>query len=163
VEFEQQTAESFMQGLHSMVDLIYLDPSRRNEGRKVFKLEDYNPDVANLLPSLLQHGKHVLIKVSPLADLTQLAMAFNPFVKALHVVAVKNECKEVLVLLTSKPTENPMIHAVNLGAHSNVPFSFNKEEENQSAELTDQIGRYIYEPNTAVLKAGAFNSISSQL
>jgi len=79
--------------------LIFLDPARRaSDGRKVFRLEDCQPDVLQLLPELLAACPHVLLKLSPMADIT-LACKQLGSVREVHVVAADGECKELLLLL----------------------------------------------------------------
>ncbi|MBO4475651.1 MAG: hypothetical protein J5737_02895 [Bacteroidales bacterium] len=80
-------------------DVIYLDPARRNSaGRKVFLLEDCSPDVVGLMPDLLALAPLVIVKVSPMADLTMLRRRLEGFLSELHVVGSSGECKEILCL-----------------------------------------------------------------
>ena len=80
-------------------DYIYLDPARRDSaGRKVFLLEDCSPDVVALMPKLLELAPTVLVKVSPMADLTMLRRRLEGCLAELHVVGTDSECKEVLCL-----------------------------------------------------------------
>lgn len=80
-------------------DIIFLDPARRSEdGRKVFRLEDCQPDVLKLLPELFSVVPLVLLKLSPMADITLVCKQLQG-VKEVHVVAADGECKELLLLL----------------------------------------------------------------
>ena len=80
-------------------DVLFLDPARRaSDGRKVFRLEDCQPDVLQLLPELLDACSHVLLKLSPMADITLVCKQLA-CVKGVHVVAAEGECKELLLLL----------------------------------------------------------------
>ena len=80
-------------------DVVYLDPARRDSaGRKVFLLEDCSPDVVSLMPSLLDIAPLVMVKVSPMADITMLRRRLSPWLSELHVVGAKGECKELLCL-----------------------------------------------------------------
>ena len=80
-------------------DIIFLDPARRAEdGRKVFRLEDCQPDVLQLLPELFAAAPLVLLKLSPMADITLVCRQLQG-VKEVHVVAADGECKELLLLL----------------------------------------------------------------
>ena len=80
-------------------DVLFLDPARRaSDGRKVFRLEDCQPDVLQLLPELLAACPHVLLKLSPMADITLVCKQLGR-VKEVHVVAADGECKELLLLL----------------------------------------------------------------
>ena len=80
-------------------DVIFLDPARRaSDGRKVFRLEDCQPDVLQLLPELLAACPRLLLKLSPMADISLVCKQLQN-VKAVHVVAADGECKELLLLL----------------------------------------------------------------
>ena len=80
-------------------DVVYLDPARRDSaGRKVFLLEDCSPDVVGLMPGLLEHAPMVMVKVSPMADLTMLQRRLNGYLSELHVIGLSSECKEVLCI-----------------------------------------------------------------
>ena len=80
-------------------DIIFLDPARRAaDGRKVFRLEDCQPDVLQLLPELLDACPLVLLKLSPMADISLVCKQLG-CVSEVHVVAAEGECKELLLLL----------------------------------------------------------------
>ena len=80
-------------------DVIFLDPARRAEdGRKVFRLEDCQPDVLRLLPELFSAAPLILLKLSPMADITLVCRQLGS-VREVHVVAADGECKELLLLL----------------------------------------------------------------
>ena len=78
-------------------DAIYLDPARRGaDGRKLFLLEDCSPDVLQLMPLLLEIAPLVMVKVSPMADITMLCRRLEGVLSELHVVGSGGECKELL-------------------------------------------------------------------
>lgn len=148
------------------VDCIFIDPARRNEhGGKTVAIADCEPDVATLEEELLSKATRVMIKLSPMLDLT-LALKDMKHVAEAHVVSVNNECKELL-LITNK-TENgrqpsvPII-CVNLTTKETQRFAFTREEEQTAACVyTNRIGKYLYEPNASLLKAGAFRCLASR-
>ena len=143
-------------------DVIYLDPARRDQnGGKVFRLEDCEPNVVELLPTLTAKSKQLMVKLSPMLDITQ-ALRSLPMSFDVHIVAVKNEVKEVLLVQT---TLEPTIHAVNLSPTTQQTFSFTQEEEKQTplisySSLTTP--PYLYEPNSAIIKAGAFKLVAQR-
>ena len=95
-------------------DLIYADPARRDAaGRKVFLLEDCTPDILTLLPMMLEKAPTVLLKLSPMADLTMLVQRLGPALREIHVVELDGEVKELLCLLTraAVPAEPEIILA----------------------------------------------------
>lgn len=146
------------------VDWIFIDPARRDtHGGKTIAISDCEPDVASLEELLLQKAEYVLIKLSPMLDLTLAIQTLKHVIEA-HVVSVGNECKELLLLLNKKnqvtPDKTP-IHCVNLTSKETQFLCFNRSEE-QTAECryTNSLKQYLYEPNASILKAGAYRQIA---
>ena len=139
-------------------DLIYADPARRNAaGRKVFLLEDCTPDILTLLPMLLEKAPAVLLKLSPMADLSMLAGRLGPSLREIHVVELDGEVKELLCLLQRCPASaEPEIIVTRLGGE---PFRFSPQEERDASAVYApgvNPGDILLEPCPALLKAGAF-------
>lgn len=147
------------------VDVFYLDPARRGEGNKrVFALSDCEPDLPRLLPLLLQKAPRVIAKLSPMADLQQTE-SLLPGTVSIHVLSVRNECKELLFDIRREATvPNPPIYCVDFtAAGTEHSFTFTVEEErNAPLALATQVSTYLYEPNASILKAGAFKSVAQQ-
>lgn len=147
------------------VDVFYLDPARRGEGNKrVFALSDCEPDLPRLLPLLLQKAPRVIAKLSPMADLQQTE-SLLPGTVAIHVLSVRNECKELLFDIRREATvPTPPIYCVDFtAAGTEHSFTFTAEEErNAPLALATQVSTYLYEPNASILKAGAFKSVAQQ-
>ena len=138
--------------------LIYLDPARRSQsGGKVFRIEDCEPNVIELLPTLRLHASHIMIKFSPMLDITAALRVLGRDWDT-HIVAVNNEVKEVLFL-----TGTGVMHAVNIRGMQTDRFFFSPENE-QQAQLTiaTDIHQYIYEPNAAIIKAGAYRLVGER-
>ena len=153
-------ALSFLNTMSNKVDCIYLDPARRDEqARKVFQLQDCNPDVVALQSQLLAQSNRVLIKSAPLLDIQSAVQAFDQ-VSQIWVVSVKNECKEVLYLLEATDRKEPIINAVNLLDNGVQYFDFTRASEASARAQYSEPLSYIYEPNASVLKAGAFQKIA---
>ena len=165
IQVHNTTAEEFLSSLpitniqypiaHT---LIYLDPARRSQsGNKVFRIEDCEPNIIDLLPSLRKHTSHIMIKFSPMLDITAaLRILGNDW--DTHIVAVNNEVKEVLFL-----TGTGVMHAVNIRGMQTDRLLFSPEDEKQ-AQLTIAIDiqQYIYESNAAIIKAGAFRWVGER-
>lgn len=96
-------------------DVIYLDPARRDSnGAKTFAISDCTPDVVTLLPLLLQKATVVMVKLSPMLDWRKaIADIGEEYVREVHIVSVDNECKELLLLITSQQTTPPALFCVN--------------------------------------------------
>lgn len=141
-------------------DWLYVDPSRRNDLKgKVFLLKDCLPNVPLHLNNLLEKSDNILIKNSPLIDLTSCIKELN-YVKQIHIIALKNEVKEVLVHIEKNYSGNINITATNIDKEiSSFNFTYKKEYLfNLSKPL-----QYLFEPNASILKAGGFNAIANKL
>lgn len=154
------SAEDYL-GSMDGVDLMYLDPARRDsDSQKVVFLEDYSPNVIEMLPQLQQKAEEILIKVSPMLDIKK-AISDLGSVAEVHVVAAKNEVKELLFFLRKEPAMTS-VKAVNLGESEAEVFEFNYEVEESAKPEFSEVLNYLYEPNAAILKAGAFKNIGSE-
>ena len=199
VSIHNSTAEEFLKTA-GQYDLIFLDPARRDSnGGKVFRLEDCTPNVVELLPTLLRHGKQVMLKLSPMLDLTQAInklqsdnvqctkvsvhnTSAEEFLKTagdnvqsdkgtkyqvtkwdVHVVAIKNEVKEVLVVSRLSLEDRPQtITCIDL-VEPEKAFVFTKEQEtNCPLAINPSPLAFIYEPSAAILKAGAYKLVGAR-
>ncbi len=156
-------AEDYLSQMEGPLDFIYLDPARRDDvGRKVAALADCSPDVSALAPQLLKKARAVMLKLSPMLDLS-LAVRSLPSVAEVFVVSVDNDCKEMLLLLSScLNIGNIPVKTVNFRkSKPTQTYCFDLNGENQAmVSYTACLGKYLYEPNAAVMKAGAFKSLT---
>ena len=162
IKHHNVSAAAFLNSPTTEIDCIYLDPSRRDShNRKVSSLASCEPNVLELLPSMFQRARYVLLKTSPLLDITE---ALKQLEKVSHVfiVSVANECKELLFLLDSTFTTEPVIEAINLSNETISSFSFTFSEEKRHQISFSEPQEFIYEPNASILKSGAFKSISAR-
>ena len=151
------------------VDCIYLDPARRDEyGRKMVSLHDCSPDVAELQDLLFEKTNTVIVKLSPMLDIDIIKKELKN-IKGIHVVAVRNECKEVLVLCQRTTDNGQQISSkacsqlITIDLRENWNFSFNEnEEQNAIPTFADEIGKYLYEPGVACMKAAPFKLLSQR-
>lgn len=157
--YHSQTAEDFLLQNENRFDFIYIDPSRRrNANQRVFKFSECEPNVVDLLSPLLKKSDVVLVKASPLVDISQ-GLQELPHAQHVYVVSVNNECKEVLFLCSASFKGEPDIHAVNVTDTSPQGFSFKRSDEKGAEAPLSEPFRYLYEPNASILKAGAFKII----
>ena len=171
-DIKHQTAEDFLDSMPE-VDLIYIDPHRRNSsGKKTVLITDCEPDVSLLVSQLLKKSPQVLIKLSPMLDIHQ-AIAVLPQTTEVHVIAVENECKEVLFILDSikldidisaEDIRNVLIKTANFQKNNCIQsFDFQLNEELISeSEFTTSPLQFLYEPNAAIMKSGAFKSVATR-
>lgn len=146
-----------------VVDLIYLDPARRDgAGNRVFRLDDCTPNVVQLLDLLLTKGRQVMIKLSPMLDVSQALRQLRG-VSEVHIVSVAGECKELLLLLSAKHEGDVKIVCVNDGQ----TFTYRLGEPvvmpmQWSGELPAEGDLYLYEPNASMMKAGCFGQLAQR-
>ncbi len=153
-------------------DLIYLDPARRDTaGRKTVAMEDCTPDVCALQENLLARSRYVIIKLSPMLDISA-ALSRLRSVYEVHVVCVKGECKELLFVLQSGYEGSTEYRAVNIvGNEENIYICTHEEKQASHISLpanmamlqgdggSTPIGKYLYEPHAGILKAGVQDTL----
>lgn len=156
-----ESAEDYLKSCDP-IDCIFIDPARRDShGRKVVSVADCTPNVVELQDLMLQKAKRVMIKLSPMLDISQ-ALKELRHVKEIHVVAVENECKELLFLLEPEFEGEPVITCVNLESPQ-PSVTFNLEEEKVATlQLAKEVGRYLYEPNAALMKGGCYRLLTQR-
>lgn len=160
IDYVNETAESFLELSTAKYSIIFLDPSRRVAEKKTFKLQDCIPNVVSLQDELLNRSEFVLLKAAPWLDIDQALRELN-HVRMVYVISVDDECKELLFLLDKSFTGKSLIKAVNLN-QSQEDFEFTLEEERNVEASFSEPQSYLYEPNTAILKAGAFKLITNR-
>lgn len=156
-------------------DIIFLDPARRDSaGKKVFLLEDCTPDVLKMLPGLFEESRFLLLKLSPMADITmaveRLDRSYESFledtsgdgwngqwVREIHVVASGGECKELLILMDREWKGGYSLTCREDGK----TLTFKPEEITKAkAGYPDStFARIIFEPGKSLTKAGVSNAI----
>ena len=142
--------------------VLFIDPARRDtQGKKTYAIGDCTPDICAINGLLLEKGAVVMVKLSPMLDLAQARRTLTG-VREIHIVGVNGECKEILMVMSSLSTlDSPLtIHCVNITSEHTDIFAFSPESEKVSeSHYAHHTGLYLYEPNSSILKAGAFKSV----
>ncbi|MEP2448255.1 MAG: RsmD family RNA methyltransferase [Balneola sp.] len=163
IEVQNSTAEDILN--HNLVqsDWIFIDPSRRDDAEnRVYALEDCAPNVIELEEQLLNSAKKVLIKASPMLDIKKTLQQFSSCYKV-QIVAVDNEVKELLLYLRKDNDEEADIEAWNISdKREEEQFSFKYSQEESCGFDIDGPQKYLYEPNAALMKAGAYKLSASK-
>jgi len=163
IEIINTYAEKYLEEMN-FVDWIYIDPARRtNTGKKAVLLSDCEPNVAELSDLLLQKSHKVMIKLSPMMDLNAVVNQL-PKTSEIHIIAVENECKEVILIMDKSPIENLKIRTINFNKNGQYQlFEFFQQEESISNSIfTSELQQYLFEPNAAVMKSGAFKLVGNR-
>jgi len=170
---------------------IFIDPARRDEkGRKMVAIADCEPDVASNLEMLLEKSDKVIIKLSPMLDITKAITDLRHHVSQVHIISVKNECKELLLVIGQDKCPTPHVFCVN----DEEVFEYQIGETEEKPDMTDEIGEnnkenhqsigniesaekiqedekeegaerrkdgnWLYEPNASIMKAGCFDAVA---
>lgn len=163
IKTQQSDGIEYLKSSNRLYDWIYVDPSRRHDSKgKVFYLNDCLPNIPEHLDLLFKHSENILIKTSPLLDLT-VGIKELKQVKTIHVVAVNNEVKELLWILKRDSSEDISIKTVNIRKDKSTHFDFLIDKESRIQSNYNKPLAYLYEPNSAILKAGGFDTISNKL
>lgn len=148
----------------SSFDIIFIDPSRRDtDNKRVYNLLDCSPNVVINQKLLMSHAEKILIKASPLLDITQTIRDFNN-IASIRAIGVKGECKEILIELHKKPTQEIILEAINLDPTGEIlnKFTINNKPQ-EIIYLKDDIypGDFILEPSPMVMKLAPWSQICS--
>lgn len=140
---------------------VYADPARRNEqGGKVFKLEDCEPNIPASLEMIFQHTENVILKTSPILDISAGLDELRN-VKEIHIIAIRNEVKELLWILEKGYKDEPVIKTLNFEKSEIQKFS-GKRSDDYDNIIFSEPEDYLYEPNAAVMKSGMFNTLATK-
>lgn len=154
-------AQEFVASMLAPVGTIYLDPARRSyKGQRVFAISDCSPNAAALAPRLLEMAQRVIVKLSPMLDLSE-TLRVLPSVSQLHVVAIDGECKELLVVMDRGYEGVPLIVCRD-GARQ---FSYKTDEQVEPASLWDETvieGMLLCVPNATIMKAGCHDRVAAR-
>jgi len=145
--------------LDTEIDLLYIDPSRRNkENKKVHFLSDCTPLIDDDLIESLQNFKTILIKCSPIIDLKKTINDLK-VVSKVYIVGINNEVKEVLFKLNKQSNNDIKIKCIEL-TNRELDFEFSIDDiDNKKNDDNSKVLNYLYEPNSMILKSGAFSLI----
>ncbi len=152
----------FVKNTDRRYDVVFIDPARRGaNGERIYRLADCSPDVTSMLTDIAAVSPRLIVKASPMLDITQLLREL-PDTTDLYVTGTSTECKELVADITfaDSHTTEPVIH-VTTPLHN---FAFTQSEE--AVALPDfgspAAGEYLYEPGTAVMKAAPFKLLSQR-
>ena len=158
IECKTGDSQDILNNIDKNWDWIYIDPSRRNESKgKVFMLKDCLPNVPENIDFYFTKSTSILIKTAPLLDLTA-GLSELKNVKSIHIVALNNEVKELLWELHKDYNGHVFIKTVNLLKNKEEKFELPTYDCEPTYGLPEE---YLYEPNSAIMKSGGFDVVSS--
>lgn len=163
IDVINSTSESYLSEMDT-VDMIYIDPARRDDvGRKTVRIEDCTPNLVEIEDLLEKMSRKTMIKLSPMLD---ISLAINTLrnISDVYVISHNNECKELLFIKNNtEATTQTHLHCVNITPNKVDNFSFSRTKEDElNISYAKGLGRYLYEPNSSIIKAGAYKSVSDK-
>lgn len=162
VDYLKENSEPF--------SLIFIDPMRRNSERRFYALSDCSPDVTALTPLLRTHTSRVIVKASPMLDITTVIKQL-PHISRILIVSLKSECKEILIDIDFRlPAQHgPEIVAIDLKRDRCEILTAKADAKNYDCvnypdlqEIDSMISEgtaYLYEPNSSIMKAGLWTAL----
>ncbi len=163
VQSLNENAIDALKRLDQQFDWIYIDPSRRDDSKKkVFLISDCTPNVKTFQGLFLKYANNVMIKTSPLLDI-KATLSDLKYVKDIHIIAINNEVKELLWILKQNYEGQVNVQTINIQKERQQVFNYRLHEESHLEANYGEPSNYLYEPNVAILKAGAFNTVSTKL
>ena len=159
-------AESWLKTM-PRVDLIYLDPARRDaHGARTFAIADCTPNVVTLKPLLLEKAGKVMIKLSPMLDWRKAVSDLGEEnVSEVHAVSVNNECKELLLVMTPEKAEAIEIVCVDIRSNDGEVKEVKEVKDNTESRrniFDYSVFSTLYEPNASLMKIGCFDMIEER-
>ncbi len=158
-------ALDYLNGLDKKTDFVFIDPQRRENGRKaIFDFSSCSPDIMLMLPILKDKVKTAMVKASPVLDIEKAILSLK-YVSAVHVVQWRGECKEVLYLLDFSYKVDPsevVITAADIDDYGRVEKKLSYKISDEKRVVLDYAMplKYIYEPSSAFQKSGGFKSMA---
>ena len=150
--------------LHQLnhANLLFIDPARRdNHGARTYGIADCTPNVLEMIDEMAEKADRVMIKLSPMLDWRKAVEDIShqrSYVNEVHIVSVGNECKELLLIVSSE-AKSVHVFCVN----DTDVFEFEPNVHQPIVPLpVPAVSRYLYEPNASIMKAGAFDLIASR-
>lgn len=144
-------------------DAIYIDPARRDVNlKRTFAFSDCQPDVTACLPLLFDHAHRIIIKASPMLDLTRVVHELSQ-IDHMYTVVCGGECKEVLVTLhkgIDRPHKRTSV-SIDKSGHANI-YNCPQESLHPTSFVSTlpEAGMYLYEPDAGIMKWGEQASLT---
>ena len=170
IEISCGTAEEFISRLEpDSLDLIYLDPARRGDaGRKLISISDCQPDTVALQDDLLSIAPNVMVKLSPMLDISR-ALTELRHVSLVLIIGLEGECKEITLLMQRGFDTEPTLTAVDIKADGTPESAVSSVKSADAAlplPIADaallQPGTYISEPSAPYMKSALFRTIAAK-
>lgn len=161
VHFHQLSAERYVSDDSQQYDVIFIDPDRRpSNNQRKFQLEDLSPNLLELKDKLYTLSPLIIIKLSPIIDLSVILESFTN-VSKIQIIAIKGEVKEVVVLVEPRVNKNTTIETANYINSGWMVDEFEPSLEQDPLHY-DKVKLFLYEPHAGLMKTQAWWYIQQQ-
>lgn len=167
IEIINSDCEEFLRQMKNgeKYDIAFIDPARRSQtGARVFALSDCKPDVTSLLPLIRKHFHTLIVKASPMLDISAFSQAL-PGCREILIPGTTTECKELVAVVNLADEDSSFtVKAVTVNRKEIISeFTFTPEQEKAAAVsyALPTAGEFLYEPYPAVMKSGGMRSLAS--
>lgn len=146
------------------VDLVLMDPDRRSGNSRFISMEEYSPNPKELEETILRSGKNLLTKLSPMLSIKEITQSFK-HVHTIFVVSYRNEVKEISTLHSLESNKGEKVRITCVDVYSENKFqtvTFNTAEQTLPLRVSNQLGKYFYEPYKAIIKSGYADTYAGQ-
>lgn len=148
-------------------DVVFVDPARRDSsGKRVHALSDCQPDILSNMKVIMSHTDRLLVKSSPLLDLSLIISTVSDLCH-IYVVCFRGECKEVLMDICKNEVFTG-VTAIDLDWDSTISEFTCKMQTSEDSTikyaglLSPICYKYLYEPNAAVMKTGDWGALQNE-
>lgn len=153
----------WLRGFEGEYDVIFIDPARRSDwGGRIFNLSDCRPDVVALLPDMLRVAPEVIIKASPMFDVTRAVSELAGHALAVRLLGTQGECKELLITCRREMPAAVAMEAVTIAGGEVSTFAWTEGEGAVTLCPEVAAGMMLYEPWPAVMKSGAYGALCAR-
>ncbi len=160
IEVINESATTFLEKIELSADWIFIDPARRSHtGQKVYYIDDLEPNILDLEPLIFSKTERLMIKLSPMIDIAVLRQQL-PQINEIQIIAIKNECKELIAIIDKTVEKHFTVKTFNYAKNRVEELEYN-EKDRVGERYAEQVKNYLYEPNSAILKAKAYDILST--
>ncbi len=159
IDAQSITCETYLDKKTQLFDWVYIDPSRRISGNRKTSIHNYEPNIVTLKDDLLKTGKNVMIKMSPMQDISECIKVLGN-VSHVWIVSNNNEVKELLIQIGQEACDNPKLTVKDVGNKYN--FEVSTDIKSRRVEIENgPVKKYIYQPYSSIVKAELQNSLAA--
>ena len=161
LRYYPMTAETFLSEKKAKYDLIYLDPSRRNEQhRPLYSIEEYQPNLLEIIRPLLEMKSPIYAKLSPMIPIEAYLQSLPP-VSEVWIISERNECKEVGFFWdANKDIGAPLYRCWDIQIEGLKYYESSPIRSKRPS--VGEVEEFLYLPNSSILKAGVQDELAAE-